>query len=521
MSSGAPRPVKSGRGALDEIPVGWGSVVKVCGVCSAAFFSDFSFCPLHGARLREEGAAHLVGAQVDRFPLVAKVTDGRLGRVYRAELGEKKYAVKVLVGDLSADQDLVKQFRRSAHLLSKVRHPSVAEIVEFDTTRSGLAFVASNWVAGRSLAKIIEEEAPLPRARVDAIIGDLAAALAAAHAQGLVYRDLRPANVRVTSKRAVITDFALVGLHPNTTRIASEALRYAAPECVEEHIGPASDLYSLGVILADLVQGGRDDGHPLLPLLLHRLPEGRLKSADDVLAELDPKRRRQQKVATDDLELVSSDPPGIEAEWASHITAPEPLPVDDDAIEDIEVDVDIEVVVGDPDRSTPWPKTPRALADELVALGLLTEDERDRVLEEVESTHKRLMQVVAEMLPVAAERATKALSLKLGIDLWNPAASTIHPRVLATIPRPLAIELGVVPYALRAERDGHALFVALADPVDKPTRQAIEAMVENPVVWRLAASEDVDAALEAAYGKEVRRGVPATMRIRRPEGLER
>ncbi len=497
--------------------------MKVCAVCSAAFFRDFSFCPLDGTELAEGGPDHLIDAHVDRFPIRAMMHEGRLGRVYRAELGEKKYAVKVLVGDLSADQALVKKFRQSAHLLSKVRHKNVMEVVEFDTTETGLAFVASSFVPGRTLEAVVRDEGPLSKDRAEKIVRDVAAGLAAAHDVGLVYRDLRPSNVVVSkSGRATICDFRLVGLRAPTAEFGDASIPYAAPECLDAHIGPASDLYSLGVILADLLEGGPDANHPLLALLLHRLPEGRLRSASDVLAELGDRRARRRPVETGDLALTAeapSSPPSVELppsetsdDWASHITAPEaPAPIEEVDPEDV-----LEVVVGDPDRSASWPKTESALADLLVSLGLLTNAEKKRVAAEVQANHKRFMQVVAEMLPEVADRAAKALGSHLSVEVWAPGPATIHPRVLATIPKALATELGVVPYALRSEQQGNTLFVAISDPVEKPARTAIEAMVNHPVVWSVATADAIDDALEAAYGKEVRKGVPATMRIRRP-----
>lgn len=519
-------------------------------VCSAAFFRDFSFCPRDGTPLVEAGENHLIQTTVDRFPLRALLAEGRLGRVYRAELGEKKYAVKVLVGDLSADTALVKKFRQSAHLLSKVRHTNVMEVIEFDTTEGGLAFVASNFVPGRTLESIVKAEGPLPRARAEKILRDIAAGLAAAHDVGLVYRDLRPSNVVVSKNgRATICDFRLVGLRPPTSEYADTSIPYAAPECLDAHIGPASDLYSLGVILADMLEGGPDANHPLLTLLLHRLPEGRLRSARDVLAELGDKRARRRPVETGDLALTSDpDPepvverepvvegapvaepePAVErapavasapieanvtpdagaSDWASHIA--EPPPIEEVAPEDV-----LEVVVGDPDRSVQWPKTQAALADLLVSLSILTTTEKKRVAAEVQANHKRFMQVLAEMLPELADRAVKALATHLDLEVWASGSSTIHPRVLATIPKALATELGVVPYALRSEQQGNTLFVAISDPSEKPARTAIEAMVNHPVVWAIASADAIDDALEAAYGKEVRKGVPATMRIRRP-----
>ncbi len=499
-------------------------------VCSAAFFRDFSFCPRDGTPLVEAGENHLIQTTVDRFPLKALLAQGRLGRVYRAELGEKKYAVKVLVGDLSTDQALVKKFRQSAHLLSKVRNSHVMEVIEFDTTESGLAFVASNFVPGRTLEAIVKAEGPLPRPRAEKILRDIAAGLAAAHDVGLVYRDLRPSNVIVSKNgRATICDFRLVGLRPPTSEYADTSIPYAAPECLDAHIGPASDLYSLGVILADMLEGGPDANHPLLALLLHRLPEGRLRSARDVLAELGDKRARRRPVETEDLALtakpepapvvepapaaapaVVEEAPDVEAsDWASHVA--EPPPIEEVAPEDV-----LEVVVGDPDRSVAWPKTQAALADLLVSLGLLSATDRKRVDAEVQANHKRFMQVLAEMLPELADRAVKALATHLELEVWASGSSTIHPRVLATIPKALATELGVVPYALRSEQQGNTLFVAISDPSEKPARTAIEAMVNHPVVWSIASADAIDDALEAAYGKEVRKGVPATMRIRRP-----
>lgn len=472
------------------ISVRWprfGAVVKICEVCQAAFVRDFTYCPLHGTKLVPEPSDHLIGTQVDRFRIEERIAEGHLGRVYRARLGERLYAVKVLIGDVSADLAAVKKFRRSAHRLSKIRNPGVAEVVEFNTTEDGLAFVASEFADGPTLGEL---DRPLDAAAWQVIIDDLADGLGAAHTEGVVYKNLSASHIRIVQRRGKprgkIVDFALVGLRPS------------APDYVEPNADPRTDRQALGRLLQLLAP---DD--PTVARLL----------SGDVPPAPKPASPQPSKVVTDDLALTEPEPSSPPASWAEQLPESdpdaEPISLDDE-------DAIVEVVVGDPDAGQ-WPETNKELAELCVELGLVGTTERDEALAEVASTNKRFLQVIGEMMPQKVDRIAKSIATQLGLELWMNDSGTIHPRVLATIPKALSMELGVVPYALRAKDDGNTLFVATSDPVEKPTKQAIEAMVTNPVVWRMGSPEDVDTALENAYGKEVRPGIPATMRIRLPD----
>ena len=216
------------------------------------------------------GRDPLLGTVLAGTRLEAILGEGAASRVYRGshEASGRPLAVKVLSAAAATNPALVERFRREAEALARMRHPHVVQVVDSGTTPLGRPFLLMELLEGRTLLSVIEAEAPLLPGRIGEIGAQLAAGLAEAHRHGLVHRDLKPSNVILIGgaegERAKILDFGIARLVDGRPRLeitAREALlgtpRYMAPEQVMSptEVGPAADLYALGVILYELLAG--------------------------------------------------------------------------------------------------------------------------------------------------------------------------------------------------------------------------------------------------------------------------
>ncbi len=208
------------------------------------------------------------GAEIAGYLLEDVLGRGGMGVVWRAKqiALERPVALKVLAQELAEDQEFRFRFEREAKLAARIRHPNV--VIVYDAREaSGVLVLAMELVKGSDLASVLGEHGPLPVPRAIKIIEQVAGALDAAHAEDLVHRDVKPANVLIAGsgedEHAYLTDF---GLTKALTEAASEGLTrrgtivgtpgYMAPEQVKgEDVGERADIYALGCILFELLAG--------------------------------------------------------------------------------------------------------------------------------------------------------------------------------------------------------------------------------------------------------------------------
>ncbi len=155
----------------------------------------------------------MIGQTLGHYRIVAKMGARGMGEVYSArdERLERDVALKILPVGVLADEAARKRFRKEALAVSKLNHPNIATIYDFDTD-SGVDFLAMEYVAGETLAEKIANGA-LPEKEVVALGGQIAEALEEAHEHGIIHRDLKPDNIMVTPKgRAKVLDFGLAKL---------------------------------------------------------------------------------------------------------------------------------------------------------------------------------------------------------------------------------------------------------------------------------------------------------------------
>jgi len=198
----------------------------------------------------------------NRYRLGERIAAGGMGAVYRAvdETLGRQVAVKALRRELADDPTFLERFRREARAAAGLSHPGVAGVYDYGEL-GGQPFIVMELVEGETLAERVAARGRLPWREAFAIGEQVAAALAAAHAHGLVHRDVKPANILLgRDGRAKVTDFGIAQAAQSATLTGTGMVlgsaNYVAPEQAKGgHVGPAADLYSLGCVLFEAVTG--------------------------------------------------------------------------------------------------------------------------------------------------------------------------------------------------------------------------------------------------------------------------
>lgn len=205
----------------------------------------------------------------DRYEIIGTLGSGGMGHVYRARrqhLGDE-VAIKVMQTTHDAPPELRERFLRESRACAQLRHPHIVSLLDFGFDAGKQPYMVMELLSGPSLREEIQLEAPMPPARVAAILGSVASALQLAHDRGITHRDLKPANIvahRYESGERVykVIDFGLAAMKVgDETRLTDPAmflgtLAYAAPEQMRgDPITPATDIYSLAVIAYEMLTG--------------------------------------------------------------------------------------------------------------------------------------------------------------------------------------------------------------------------------------------------------------------------
>ncbi|MDZ4837032.1 MAG: protein kinase [Candidatus Melainabacteria bacterium] len=206
-----------------------------------------------------------VGRVIDKYTLVSKLGTGGMGLVYRAEqLRIKRHvAIKLLSAKLIHDQVNVKRIEREAAAMGNLRHPNIATFHDFGIS-DGQPYLVMELISGRSFGEVIDEQKRLHPERVIKIAAQVADAMAYAHKQGLIHRDLKPDNIMLddehTDDYAKVLDFGIAKSAEDLSLTQSGVLigspLYMSPEqCRGGKLDYRSDIYSLGVIIYEAVTG--------------------------------------------------------------------------------------------------------------------------------------------------------------------------------------------------------------------------------------------------------------------------
>jgi serine/threonine protein kinase len=214
----------------------------------------------------------MLGTVVGSYRVIAKLNEGGMGAVYRAEhaLIGKPAAVKVLLPELSMNRDIVNRFFNEARATTQIRHPGIVEVFDFGYLPDGQAYLVMEFLDGEPLSRRIHRLGQFDEASASALLRAVCSALAAAHASGIVHRDLKPDNIFLVrdpevGERPKLLDFGIAKLadtaHSPVSKTRTGTVMgtptYMSPEQCRGagDIDHRSDLYSLGCILHELVCG--------------------------------------------------------------------------------------------------------------------------------------------------------------------------------------------------------------------------------------------------------------------------
>jgi len=285
----------------------------------------------------------VVGRTLSHYSILQEIGKGGMGVVYKArdQHLDKDVAIKVLTPGTLTDELARKRFRREALSLAKMIHPNITTVHDFDT-QDGIDFLVMEYIPGATLSDKISA-GPLDEEEVIRLGAQLAQGMSAAHQQGLVHRDLKPGNLRVTpDNRLKVLDFGLAKLlrpeaepvgNSSKTVVAPEdagTLPYMSPEQLRGQTTDArADIFAMGAVLYEMATGKRpfpEINRPrLIDSILNRTPEPPSKFHQTIspaldrtimkALEKDPTRRYQsaQELLTD-LERVKMSSSALRAD---------------------------------------------------------------------------------------------------------------------------------------------------------------------------------------------------------------
>jgi serine/threonine protein kinase len=204
-----------------------------------------------------------------RFRIECEIGTGGMGTVYRAtHLGlERPVAVKIIKPEFAADQDVADRFMREARTMARLRHPHAAMIFDAGNLPDGRHFIVMEFVEGRTLSEILAQEGRFMPERAVRIAADICDVLSEAHKLGIIHRDLKPSNIMLNDRGVCVLDFGVAKVlatsadatftHATTgSGMIVGTPRYMSPEqCLGQRVGARSDLYSLGVLLYEMLAG--------------------------------------------------------------------------------------------------------------------------------------------------------------------------------------------------------------------------------------------------------------------------
>ena len=246
--------------------------MKTCPVCGREYSDTSKLCPIDASVLQMTDDPLLGQNLAGKYRIERLISHGGMGSVYQGKhvLMDKRVAIKVLRTSLAVDNDVVARFSREAKAASRISHPNAVTVTDFGEDENGVVFLVMEYLDGRTLKNIIKSEGPMALSRVVEIVRQVAAALDAAHQQGVVHRDLKSDNIMLSKTNgddwAKVLDFGIAKIQEpygvrdidiTAPNLVIGTPQYMSPEqCSQSSkIDARSDVYSLGVIVYEMLAG--------------------------------------------------------------------------------------------------------------------------------------------------------------------------------------------------------------------------------------------------------------------------
>jgi len=217
-----------------------------------------------------------------RFRIEREIGTGGMGTVYLAtHLGlERPVAVKIIRREFAGDADVADRFLREARTMAKLRHPNAAMIFDAGNLPDGRHFIVMEFVEGETLSQTLARQGRFSAAQAVGIATQICDVLEEAHRLGIVHRDLKPSNILLGTRGVCVLDFGVAKVlassaeatHTHASTGSGQIVgtpRYMSPEqCLGQRVGARSDLYSLGILLYEMLAGRPPFVDPLQSALL-------------------------------------------------------------------------------------------------------------------------------------------------------------------------------------------------------------------------------------------------------------
>jgi eukaryotic-like serine/threonine-protein kinase len=282
-----------------------------------------------------------------RYRLVKSLGSGGMADVYLAhdDILDRDVALKVMSSRYASDEEFVERFKREAQSAAALSHPNIVSIFDRGESEDGTYYIAMEYLPGGTLKNRIVKRGALPAHTAAAVALQMAEALRAAHERDVIHRDIKPHNILITGLGDVkVTDFGIARAAASSTMTRTGHIlgtaHYISPEqAMGEPVGPASDLYSLGVVLYEMLTGELPfdadtplgiamkhvNGHLRPPKELNpSVPDGINAITLRLLAKSPEDRYASDSELIEDLERVCAglDPSGATTEMMPHAVAP-------------------------------------------------------------------------------------------------------------------------------------------------------------------------------------------------------
>lgn len=247
--------------------------MKTCPQCKRQFNDNIGFCAFDGQQLSLSNSEDkLIGHLIDsKYQIQEQVAKGGTGTVYRGTHLQLSMpiAIKIMHQEKNDDYVAVERFRREAYAAMQIRHPNALAIMDFGVTPDNLVYVIMEYLQGQTLRDYLKENRYPPLAAVNDIMQQICGAVAVAHKRKIVHRDLKPENILLhkdpDGEVVKVLDFGIVkfkgaqdqeGLQLTRQGIVVGTPYYMSPEqCYGKEIDTRSDIYSLGIMLYELLAG--------------------------------------------------------------------------------------------------------------------------------------------------------------------------------------------------------------------------------------------------------------------------